>query len=118
PSPPQGVSAAKARPTASPSKFTTKTRRSRRGTMLRVLSALRVLVVKSKFKEGLAGDGTHLRRAQGHRLRQLYRRAGGGDGDVGFWRRSHQDRAARHGRPVSPPRNPEPEEPAQSRLFL
>ena len=103
--------------------------------MLAELSSRPVLVIGTHFAGATAGrivrDGdayrmecltderTHFRRAQGHRLRQLYRRAGGGDGDVGFRRRGGQDRAAGHGRPVSPPRGAAAgQAAAQSRLFL
>ncbi len=55
--------------------------------------------IAGRFVDGRA----RLRRVEGDRLRQLYRRPGGGDGDVGFRRRGDQDRAAGCGRPLSPP---------------
>src|SRR5947208_259235 len=69
--------------------------------MLEELSERPVLVIGTHFAGATAG---HIVRS--------------GDGHVGLRRRGHQDRAARHGRPVPPPRNPKPKKPAQSRLFL
>ena len=79
-------------------------------------SLLTVSLPHCEITERIVRDRTHLRRVEGHRLRQLHRRAGGGDGDVGFRRRCRQDRAARRRRPVPAARRAGPGAAAQPGL--
>src|SRR2546427_8130213 len=47
--------------------------------------------------------GKSILRSEGARYRYLYRRSGSNHHSVRFWRRGHQNRSSRNGRPLSGP---------------